>query len=76
MLVHGVNVEQVEVHAPHDAGEYRHERSQEAIAVHPLQLGVDALLLPHQLAEAGQHRGVFPVLRIHQVQVVLDQPDG
>ena len=76
MLVHGIDVEQVELHLADDPGEGRNIGRQHAIAVHLAQHLRQASGLAENLHEQVARARIPAEAFIDQVRVAADQADG
>ena len=73
VLVHGVSMKQVILHAPDDAAEWRNVQAQNAIAVHAAQFVGDPGRRAQDIQEQSVVPGILAELFVDQEQVLLDQ---
>ncbi|MNO75850.1 hypothetical protein D3C76_669130 [compost metagenome] len=74
--VHRIDVEQVVLHLSDDLTEFRQVQAENAVAVHPPQVAVDAFLALEQLDEQAGVADVVAEVVVDQVAAVAQQADG
>ena len=74
--VHRIDVEQVVLHLPDDMAELRQVAAEDAVAVHPAQVAVNALRRLEQLDEQAGVADVAAEVVVDQVAAVAQQANG
>ena len=75
VLVHGIDVEEVELHEAGDPAELRQVAPEDPVGVHPPQRPGEAVRLAQDLQEQASAGEVAAELVVHQIQVAADLSD-